>query len=216
MIGRSLLRKGLLCRWGFCSYRCEKFLFTERVKLLPASCAPSSYLHFHLDLQQTLKTVSLFPAALTNYKASPAGARTNASQASFPRVDLKNSSLFPLWTFFLDTFCDIQMASLINSYGLVWGGVPAVGCVSSPVSSFLICPKHIHCATLGKDRTNCSKSVTPESEMPFFEPNYPQTPQKQKPFWAFGNKWFGNERGEIVKKAGRGGEEGKSVYHTRE
>lgn len=31
--------------------------------------------------------------------------------------------------------------------------------------------------------------------MPFFEPNYPQTPQKQKPFWAFGNKWFGNERG---------------------
>lgn len=107
------------------------------------------------------------------------------------------------------------LLSLIHM-GLCGGGVPAVGCVSSPVSSFLICPKHIHCATLGKDRTNCSKSVTPESEMPFFEPNYPQTPQKQKPFWAFGNKWFGNERGEIVKKAGRGGEEGKSVYHTRE
>ena len=34
----------------------------------------------------------------------------------------------------------------------------------------LLCHKHTHNVSLGKDRTNCSKSVTPESNRPFWSP----------------------------------------------
>lgn len=76
--------------------------------------------------------------------------------ASIPTVPSR-----PLWTFFLDISCDILMALLISSYG-----GSSVGCVSSS----LICPAHIHDVTLTKGRTNCSESVTPESEMSFLNP----------------------------------------------
>ncbi len=116
--------------------------------------------------QQRLKHVFIFKCSLKLQKlpCDKMNKHWKTAQHLFPLVHFQTVPCFPC-----------ELSSLILSviykwiFSLVHVGVPLSG-VSSPVSSFLICPKHLRYVTPGKDRTNCSKSVTPESEMSFLKP----------------------------------------------
>ena len=214
MIGRSLL-----CRWGLRLYRREKFLFNERVKLLPASCVPSSYLHFHLDLQQTLKNcvfifISSCAHRLQSVPRQNVNKRRQTTQASFPRVDLQNSSSFPLWTFFHDTFCDIQMASLINSYGLGGFLLSAVFQAPFPVSSSVLSTFTVP-PSAKTEQIALSLSLL-KARCHFLNPITRRRRRNRSRSEPLETNDLEMKEGGIVKKAGRGGEEGKSIHRTQE
>lgn len=154
---------------------------------------------FNLDSQQALKHVFIF-------KGSTAIKWTNTEKLCRPYSHM--------YIFKLCLVSPGELSSLTLSVIYKWlfslVQCSSVGCVSSPVSSFLICPKHIHDVTLCKDRTNCCLSLSLLKARCHFWIQLPTDTAETETILRLWKQMIWKWKSGKWAKGGRRGEEGKA------